>query len=66
MSLPIIRIGLFLLAATLSQPALAMCVTVKYRDTPVSLETFECVETPQSSFVSIVCYDFVKSYCSSN
>jgi KTSC domain len=47
---------------TTSAPAFAGCVTVKYRDTPVCLDTFECTKTPQSSFVREVCYDAAKSY----
>jgi KTSC domain len=43
-------------------PAFAECVTVKYRDTPVCLDTFECTETPQSGFVREVCFDAAKSY----
>src|ERR1700730_14412253 len=45
-----------------SSPASADCVTVKYRDTPVCLNTFACTETPQSSFVRTICYDAAKSY----
>lgn len=45
-----------------SAPAFDECVTVKYRDTPVCLDTFECTKTPQSSFVREVCYDAAKSY----
>jgi hypothetical protein len=45
-----------------SAPAFAECVTVKYRDTPVCLDTFECTETPQSSFVREICFDAAKSY----
>ena len=42
--------------------SLAECVTIKYRDTPVCLNTFTCSETPQSSFVRQICYDATKSY----
>ena len=45
-----------------SAPAFAECVTVKYRDTPVCLDTFKCTETPQSSFVREICFDAAKSY----
>jgi hypothetical protein len=45
-----------------SAPAVAECVTVKYRDTPVCFDTFNCTETPQSSFVRVVCYDAAKFY----
>jgi hypothetical protein len=54
--------GIILLSAVLSWPALAECVVVKYRDTPVCLNTFACRETPQSSFVRKVCFDAAKSY----
>jgi|ERR1700720_573185 hypothetical protein len=40
----------------------AECLAIKYRDTPVCLDTFECTETPQSSFVRQICYDAAKSY----
>ena len=43
-------------------PASAECLTIKYRDTPVCLNTFACTETPQSSFVRAICYDPAKSY----
>jgi KTSC domain-containing protein len=44
-------------------PAFAECVTtIKYRDTPVCLDTFACIETPQSRFVREICYDAAKSY----
>jgi hypothetical protein len=42
--------------------AFAECVTVKYGDTPVCLDTFECTKTPQSSFVREICFDAAKSY----
>jgi hypothetical protein len=42
--------------------AFAQCVTVKYRNTSVCLDTFVCNETPQSSFVQKICYDAAKSY----
>ena len=45
-----------------SWSASAECVTIKYRDTPVCLNTFACNETPQSSFVRQICYDAAKSY----
>ena len=45
-----------------SAPALAECVTVKYRDKSVCLDTFNCTKTPQSSFVREVCFDATKSY----
>jgi hypothetical protein len=59
------RIVSLLLLFTLefgSQPATAECVTVKYRETPVCLNTFTCTETPQSSFVRSICYDATKLY----
>jgi KTSC domain len=64
-------IGLFLFSLTSSAnaetalrsgSALAECITIKYRDTPVCLNTFTCTETPQSSFVREICYDATKSY----
>jgi hypothetical protein len=54
--------GIILLSTVLAWPALADCVVVKYRDTPVCLQTFKCTETPQSSFVQTACYDKAKSY----
>jgi hypothetical protein len=45
------------------RPAFAECVTtIKYRDTPVCVDTFACTETPQSRFVREICYDVAKSY----
>jgi hypothetical protein len=41
---------------------LTECVTIKYRDTPVCLNTFTCTEISQSSFVRQICYDATKSY----
>ena len=37
------------------QALAAECVTVKYRDTTVCLDSFACTDTPQSSFVRRVC-----------
>jgi hypothetical protein len=54
--------GVLAVIQFLSWPAFAECVTVKYRDTLVCLDTFTCIETPQSSFVRTVCYDATKSY----
>jgi hypothetical protein len=45
-----------------SGSGLADCVTIKYRDTQVCLNTFTCTETLQSSFVREICYDATKSY----
>ena len=53
--------GIALLAAS-SVRAPAECVTVKYRETPVCLDTFKCVETRQSSFVRADGFDERKSY----
>jgi hypothetical protein len=55
--------GMTAIAAVLLtiRPAPAECVTIKYRDTPVCLNTFACTET-QSSFVREICYDAPKSY----
>jgi hypothetical protein len=36
-------------------------VDVKYRG-PVDLETFDCRDTPRSSFIQPVCYDKPQSY----
>jgi hypothetical protein len=65
----VIALMLFSLASTAnaetllgSGSGLTECVTIKYRDTPVCLNTFTCTETPQSSFVRQICYDAVKSY----
>jgi hypothetical protein len=44
------------------RPASAECVTVKYRDTAVCLDTFKCTDTARSSYVRTVCYDAAKSY----
>ena len=44
-----------------SGSGLAECVTIKYRDTPVCLNTFTCTETLQSSFVQQI-YDATRSY----
>ena len=49
-------------AETASGSSTAECVTIKYRDTPVCLNTFTCAETPQSSFVRQICYDAPRSY----
>ncbi len=46
----------------LTRISFAECVVVKYRDTPVCLDTFACQETPQSSFVRKICYDAKKAY----
>jgi hypothetical protein len=59
-TLTIIACVLALFAA--SAPAVAECITIKYRDTPTCLDTFKCTETPQSSFVRRICYDAAKSY----
>jgi hypothetical protein len=58
----LIGIGFALLTGFASWPALAECVAIKYRDTPVCLDSFSCTETPQSSFVRMICYDAAKSY----
>jgi hypothetical protein len=55
-------VGVAVVLAGMSAPAAAECVTIKYRETPVCLDTFKCVETPQSSFVRKVCFDAAKSY----
>jgi hypothetical protein len=58
----VISIVLLGVAGFTSWPALAECVAVKYRDTPVCLDTFKCTKTAQSSFVREVCFDVAKSY----
>jgi hypothetical protein len=55
-------IAIVLLAQLASSQALAECVPVKYRETPVCLDSFVCTETPQSSFVRSVCFDAAKFY----
>jgi hypothetical protein len=40
-------------------------VDVKYRG-PVDLKTFECRDTPRSSFIQRVCYDKPQSYMITN
>lgn len=57
-----IPIMLVLIAGADDAFARAACVAIKYRDTPVCLDTFACTETPQSSFVRQICYDAAKSY----
>src|ERR1019366_1625291 len=49
-------------ALLISSATSAECVTVKYRSTPVCLDSFVCAQTPQSSFVRSVCYDAPRSY----
>jgi hypothetical protein len=65
----VIALILFSLSSTVnaetvlrSGSGLAECIAIKYRDTPVCLNTFTCTETPQSSFVRQICYDATKSY----
>jgi len=54
----LIGIALLCFGATAS----AERVAVKYRATPVCLDTFKCIETPRSSFVRAVCYGGAKAY----
>ena len=56
------QLSLAILLIGVSSPAFAECITVKYRETPVCLDTFVCTETPQSSFVRKVCFDENKLY----
>jgi hypothetical protein len=53
------------LTTLLAMPQLALAsgetVNVKHRG-PVPLETFECVSTPESSFINRICYDATESY----
>jgi hypothetical protein len=58
----VLRLFPVMLFAADSAFAFAPCVTVKYRDTSVCLDTFACTETSQSSFVREICYDAAKSY----
>lgn len=53
---------IFLATLSAGDAFASQCVTIKYRDTPVCLDTFACTETPQSSFVREICYDAAKSY----
>lgn len=61
---PMILAAALFACALCAGPSLvhAECVTIKYRDTPVCLNTFACTETPQSSYVREVCFDAAKSY----
>jgi hypothetical protein len=51
-----------ILLSFMSDASAAECVAIKYRSTPVCLDSFSCTQTPQSSFVRTVCYDAAKSY----
>ncbi len=55
-------IGIVVAVLAAGGSAWAECITVKYHDTPVCLDTFKCVDTPQSGFVRKVCFNAVKSY----
>jgi KTSC domain len=58
----LVPIMLFVMFGADNAFARATCVAIKYRDTPVCLDTFVCTETPRSSFVRQICYDAAKSY----
>jgi hypothetical protein len=61
--LPLLIVSFVLLAsAAAPNTAAAECVTVKYRDGQVCLDTFKCSETSRSSFVRAICYDASKAY----
>ena len=59
------RNSIWLIAASITcssvGPAAAETVIVKYRGN-VPLDTFLCMDTPQSSFIGKVCYDADQSY----
>lgn len=62
-----IRTIVFLLGFLVALPAFARVpvaetVCVKYGPCPLSLSTFVCTDTPQSSFVRRICYDAPKSF----
>ena len=50
-----------LLSLSQLAPAAGETADVKYRG-PVPLQTFECVSTPDSSFINRICYDAAESY----
>ena len=61
---PLFPVGAFataLLAHLFSAEVRSETVDVKYRGT-VNLKTFECRDTPRSSFIQRVCYDKPQSY----
>lgn len=56
-----IKAAATLIALLISAEVRSETVDVKYRG-PVDLKTFECQDTPRSSFVQRVCYDQAQSY----
>src|SRR5258708_3351328 len=56
-----VRTAAALILLLLTAEVRSETVDVKYRG-PVDLETFECRDTPRSSFIQRVCYDKPQSY----
>jgi KTSC domain len=56
-----IRAAAALIVVLLTAQVRSETVDVKYRGT-VDLQTFECRDTPRSSFIQRVCYDKAQSY----
>src|SRR6476646_9142902 len=56
-----VRGGTFLILLLLTAEVRSETVDVKYRGS-VDLKTFECRDTPRSSFIQRVCYDKQQSY----
>jgi hypothetical protein len=56
-----VRTATALLLLFLTAEVRSETVDVKYRG-PVDLRTFECRDTPRSSFIQRVCYDKPQSY----
>jgi hypothetical protein len=56
-----IRTAAALILLLLTTEVRSETVDVKYRGT-VDLKTFECRDTPRSSFIRRVCYDKAQSY----
>jgi hypothetical protein len=59
MATRLLTIALFVL---LPFPSLGETACVKYGPCPLDLSSFECVDTPRSSFVRRVCYDEPKRF----
>lgn len=55
-----------LVAGSIAPVALAETICVKYGPCPLDLSSFECTQTPQSSFVRRVCHDAAKSFMAIN
>jgi hypothetical protein len=56
-----VRTATALVVLLLTAEVRSETVNVKYRG-PVDLKTFECRDTPRSSFIQRVCYDKPQSY----